>query len=452
MCLSPRIIINPSFVKLSSFGKYPFVHLCSRDLMYRRNAFDEFDYKTFSWRRNGVTKDNINEFYAYNLDGETLPLYISVPCGKCSVCIMQKRSQIKSRLILEQYSHGDTPPLFLTLTYAPQFLPDDGVCVSDVQLFMKRLRSFIDYHYHSSFKFRYVCFSEYSPEKGRAHYHLLLFGIKFGSPRDVLKFESDIADCWQKGFVYARVCDYGCFNYVSKYVCKGSNVPYGKNPNFRLSSRGNGGLGTHAFNDESLYLQLIQNPHPLVTVKILGKSFTVFIPKSLRERLFRSPRQFVPRKIQDSYKKFCVKSMLLKVLMDDYPEFCSHASHFLKIKNVELPSMSCIVPRSIYDKYAALEFHSFDEKIPYYFRSDSVCNPKVWPDLIDEYVTLYNTLNDYELDFGKMFDFSYLRSKIYESWKLSLIKFVEKQPDRDPLLASEFNAILVESQKCNHGS
>lgn len=445
MCLNPRIIINPAYIKESCFGRYPCVHMPHRDFFYSRNAFERFDYKTFHPRKYCVNKDTIDDYYAYNFNGDVLPLYIEVSCGKCEACVMQKRNQLKSRMILEQYSHGDTPPLFLTLTYAPQYLPEDGVSVRDVQLFLKNLRAFIDYHYHSSFKFRYVCFSEYGSKFGRPHYHLLLFGIEFASPRDVDKFHDDIQQCWSRGYIDTRLCDYGCFNYVSKYVCKGSNVPPGKNPNFRLSSRRNGGLGVPAFTDESLYLQLMTSPHPVVTIKLLGKVFTVYIPKSIRDYLCKSPRQFIPRKIQNYYKLFCHKSMLLRVLMDDDDAFSSHVEKVCKFSGILPPSPHCIVPRVIFDKYAAFDFHKFDESIPYYMRNDRVFNRKTLPKILDEYIDLYKKLLNFELDFGKLYHFTYLRSTVYEKWRLSLIRFAENNPDIDPLSVHEFNAIMVES-------
>ena len=457
MCLQPRIIINPSYVKASAFGRFVGIHMPNRDFFYQRNAFDEFDYKTFSAKRNGVTSKNIEDFYSYTLDGLTMPLYMEVPCGHCSVCVMKKRNDIKNKLMLEQSSY-DCPPLFLTLTYAPEHLPEDGVSVKDVQLFLKRFRSYVEYHHPVNQHFRYVCFSEYTPTSTRrAHYHLLIFGFHC-SPNDILKLQSDFEKCWTKGFLYVKLCDYGCFNYVSKYVCKGSNVPPGKNPNFRLSSRRGGGLGVRAFQDESLYLRLMQSPHPLITVKILGKPFKVFVPKSIREYLCRSPRQFIPKRITDSFKSFCYKSVLLKVLMDNSPEYSSFATKYLKSVGVSAPSDSCVVPRSIYDKYASLEVAPINVSIPWYLTSISSELLKIHgkPNeynhtcLLDEYVNLYKKLDEFNLDFDKLFNFTYLRSTVYQAWKLSLVEFAELNPDADAFSLAKFRGILVEMDKQNH--
>lgn len=456
MCLNPQIIVNPSFVKLSAYGRYPGIHMPGRDFFYTRNAFDFFDYKRFSVRRNGVTKDNLDDFYAYNFEGETLPLFIEVSCGRCPVCVMRKRNDLKNKMLLEQSCY-DVPPIFLTLTYRDSDLPEDGVSVRDVQLFLKRFRSYVSYHYPNFSKFRYICFSEYGSLRGRPHYHLLIFGLSLASPRDVLYLNRDMFTCWTKGFTYARLCDHGCFNYVSKYVCKGSNVPVGKNPNFRLSSRGDGGLGTHAFHDDSLYLKLIQSPHPLISLKILGRVFQVYIPKSVRERLCRSPRQFIPVKIRDAYKSFCFKSLLLHTIMSESDDFASHVNTFCKISGIQPPSASSVVPRVIYDKYAALEQCPINLNVPSYMRSFSKELLKIHghsssehDDVLTQYVKLYKILDEFNLDFGELFHFTYLRSTVYRRWTLSLVNFAENNPDTDPLSVAKFNAILIESNKNTH--
>lgn len=432
---------------MSSFGTYPCIHMPGRDFFYTRNAFDTFDYKLFSAKRNGVTSKNLEDYYAFNETGEILPLYLEVSCGHCAACVMRKKNDYKNKLILEQSSH-DCPPIFVTLTYNNANLPEDGVSVSDVQLFFKRWRSYMDYHHNFCPRFRYVCHSEYAPLNGRAHYHLLIFGFPI-SPIDIIKFESEVEKCWGKGFVHCRLSDHGGFNYISKYLCKGSNVPYGKNPNFRLSSRGNGGLGVPAFNDNTLYFKLIQSPHPIITVKCLGRPFQVYVPKSIRERLCRSPRQFIPVRIQKTFKSFLHHCCLLRTFMDDIPEFCSHVEKVCSLEKI-LPPSGALVPRPIFDKFAALEVCPLAASVPYYYRSDAVTATHSRRVVLDEYVKLYKILDEFYLDFDKMYHFTYLRGTVYERWKLSLVQFAEMNPDSDPLMVSKFNAIQIELQKFNH--
>lgn len=431
----------------------------NRDFFYQRNAFDEFDYKTFSSKRNRVTSDKLDSYYAYTLDGQVMPLYIEVPCGHCSVCLLKKINDVKNKLLLEQVAH-DCPPLFLTLTYDDLHLPKDGACVDDVQKFFKRLRSFIEYHYPVNQHFRYACFSEYGTDPNgthRAHYHILIYGFRC-SPRDILKLQDDISTNWDKGFVHLKMCNEKSFEYASKYICKGTNVPFGKNPNFRLSSRRGGGLGVPAFQNESLYLRLMQNPHPVVTVKLFGKTKHVYVPKSIRDYLCKSPRQFIPKRITDTFKSFCYKSVLLKALMNHSSAFFSHADKCLKIAGVVPPSNSSIIPRNIYDKYASLQIAPIDVKIPWYIVSTSADLLKYHgrPDeynhttLIDEYVKLYKILDDFNLDFDKLFNYTYLRSTIYQAWKLSLVEFAENNPDADAFALYKFRGILIDTHKENH--
>lgn len=444
MCLNPRIIINPRFVQMSSLGRFPMYSIHGCDGFYNRNALDEFDYKRFSVRRNGITKDNLSKHIAYNFKGETLPLYIEVPCGKCKACVASKRTSFKSAMLLEQYGH-ENPPLFLTLTYSDSHLPVDGVSVRDVQLFIKRFRAYMKYNYPNFSKFRYVCFSEYGSLRHRPHYHLIIFGSHIGneSPRRVLELEKELFRCWQKGFVYLKLCDTGCFNYVSKYVCKGSNVPPGKNPNFKLSSRRNGGIGVPSFEDESLYLKVLNAPHPLIKLKVMGKVFNVYIPKSVRERLFRSPRSFYNPNAIKNYKRFVYLSALLKNGCLEFPDFGAHFHHVLALHGV--PCTYSILPPEIHEKFGFLNYSGVTVVIPSYIRDSNIWSPSTLSPYIQEYINLYKYLQNFVIDFSNLFEMQYLRAKILDKWKLSMVKFIESNPDTDPLAVYSFNAIIVES-------
>lgn len=456
MCLNSRIIVNPTYIQLTGFGQYPFYSLNGHDGMYRRNPLDEFNYKLFGPRRNGVTKENMDNFYAYDpCSGETLPLYIEVPCGKCPACVMSKRTEVKSRMLLEQYGN-ENPPIFLTLTYAPEFLPEgNNVSVKDVQLFMKRLRSYMEYHYPNFSKFRYMCFSEYGdPNKTwRPHYHIILFGTHIGneSPRAITHFEKECRKCWNKGIVWAVLCDTGCFNYASKYVCKGSNVPPGCKPNFRLSSRRNGGIGIPTIEtDESLYLEILRSPHPLIKLKVMGKVFDVFIPKAIRERLFRSPRNLIPVKMQKQYKRFVWLSALFTTAQVDFPEFKDHLQTYNRLHG-ETVFPDDMIPVEIYDKFGPLNICPAKVSVPSWLRSSRFWTVSDVSVYIEEYLTLYKNLKNFQIDLDNLYEMQYLRSTKLRDWTLSLVRFHENGPDRDPFLCAQFNAILVESQSSKDG-
>lgn len=447
MCLNPRIIVNPRFVQLSVHGRYPMISMNGHDMFYSRNALDEFDYKRFSVKRNSVNKDNIDKFFAYNFDGETLPIFIEVSCGKCKPCIESKRASIKNRMILEQFNY-ENPPIFLTLTYDNSHLPSDGVSVDDVQLFLKRFRRYMEYHYPQFSKFRYVCFSEYGSLHSRPHYHLIIFGSHIGneSPRHLLQLESELSKCWGNGFIYAVLCDGGCFNYVSKYVAKGSNVPPGMNPNFMLSSRRKGGIGIPSIEqNEDLYYRVLSAPHPMIRLKVMGKVYHVYIPKSIRDRLFRSPRQIIKPNTIIQYKRFVYLSALLKHGSNLFPDFKSFFSDCLKLH--DLPYTSGILPSEIFEKFGSLLYSPQKVHVPSYFANSNIWTRETLVPYVREYIDLYKILLKTDIDLDYIYKMQYLREKIIGRWNLSLVKFIEGNDDRDPLSVATFDAILVEAER-----
>lgn len=292
-CENPSIIINPSLFKV--WHLYPYVNILGRVYnyihRYRGSRNRGGKYPTyFCAKRTGVTIDNFDKCFAYNLEGDTIPFYIAVPCGKCAVCSVSKQIQFGNRLMLEQYAaelRGTPLSYFVTLTYAPAFLPENGVCKRDVQLFLKRLRITLERKFKTP-PFRYCLFSEYGKTTHRAHYHMILFGLDLGNlnyPFHVV--EKYVRDTWCKGFIDVKPCHDNSFKYLSKYLLKGSNVPDGKNPNFYLASNRNGGLGCGALADINIVKELYKQTDCRITIRVLGKVQTMFIPKQVVEYFFR---------------------------------------------------------------------------------------------------------------------------------------------------------------------
>ena len=48
-----------------------------------RYFFPKYQY---SCKRLGVVLGNVDEFYVVTFDGETIPMFMVVPCGKCTLC------------------------------------------------------------------------------------------------------------------------------------------------------------------------------------------------------------------------------------------------------------------------------------------------------------------------------------------------------------------------------
>lgn len=124
-------------------------------------------------------------------------------CGQCLPCRINRRRLWTARLVLESFLHSHS--WFVTLTYAPEHLPEDGsVSPRTLKLFLMRLRK-------SAGAFRYFAVGEYGERGGRPHYHALLFGL--ADP-------SLIAPAWGLGHVHVgRVSDASAA-YVTGYCTK----------------------------------------------------------------------------------------------------------------------------------------------------------------------------------------------------------------------------------------
>jgi len=97
---------------------------------------------------------------------------LSIPCGQCVGCRLEKSRRWAIRCMHEASLHKKNS--FITLTYSPQNLPPNGSLVlSHFQDFMKRLRK----KYGSGIRF-FHC-GEYGEKNSRPHYHALLFGFDF---------------------------------------------------------------------------------------------------------------------------------------------------------------------------------------------------------------------------------------------------------------------------------
>lgn len=150
---------------------------------------------------------------------------VSVPCGKCSACLIRRSSLWTARLREESACHPYT--MFVTLTYDDSHLPlvsldsladsfftdnfnkavSDSfdfinyhrqlipcLSVRDLQLFFKRLRSKISYYHGTQTTLRYFVAGEYGPTTFRPHYHMLLW---FDNPNLVQSIKNYIYEAWK---------------------------------------------------------------------------------------------------------------------------------------------------------------------------------------------------------------------------------------------------------------
>lgn len=157
-------------------------------------------------------------------DGEVL----TVPCGKCIACLVNKRNDWSFRL-MQEYK-GSSAAAFITLTYHPKYMPKDGVSKRHVQKFLKRLRKRVNE------KLRYYAVAEYGTVRGRPHYHILLFNCDN---------ESVVRKSWTKkgeslGLVHIGKVTEASIRYCTKYVIQRQQAPIHLSKPFALMSRSYG--------------------------------------------------------------------------------------------------------------------------------------------------------------------------------------------------------------------
>lgn len=145
---------------------------------------------------------------------------LTLPCGQCIGCRLERSRQWAVRLMHESQMHEDS--CFLTLTYSPEKLPADGsVNVDHFQRFMKRLRQRV------GVPLRYFHCGEYGEKFARPHYHCILFGYSFPDRRffsfagECQLFISPLLDdVWGYGHCVVGDVTFDSAAYVARYVTK----------------------------------------------------------------------------------------------------------------------------------------------------------------------------------------------------------------------------------------
>lgn len=103
---------------------------------------------------------------------------VEVPCGQCVGCRIARAREWQLRMVHEAKLHAENS--FLTLTYDDDHMPSDGsVSVSACQKFLKRLRFQVSLHRGEGgggSQLRYYYCGEYGEQRGRPHYHFVIFG------------------------------------------------------------------------------------------------------------------------------------------------------------------------------------------------------------------------------------------------------------------------------------
>lgn len=156
--------------------------------------------------------------------------YIDTPCRNCLECLREKQNESTVRIVSElQNCKGKA--CFLTLTYSDENVPffvDESsgetrksLRISDVQDWLKRFRSKLDYY--NSGKIRVSYCGEYGSRTFRPHYHCIVYG------KLVDEIKPALID-WQNRFGFVQAKNVNFFEqgstsavgrYLAKYASKG---------------------------------------------------------------------------------------------------------------------------------------------------------------------------------------------------------------------------------------
>lgn len=170
----------------------------------------------------------------------------AVPCGQCIGCRLKRSREWAARCVFEAKQHACNS--FITLTYAPEHLPEDGsLHYEHFQLFMKRLRFTLQKEYGVQVRF-FMC-GEYGEKLQRPHYHAIIFGFDFPDKyRWALRgsnfiYRSPLLEkLWPYGYSSIGEVTFESAAYVARYCTKKvtgkeSKVFYGdKAPEFSHAS------------------------------------------------------------------------------------------------------------------------------------------------------------------------------------------------------------------------
>ena len=174
---------------------------------------------------------------------------LSIPCGQCIGCRLEKSRQWAIRCSLESQLYQNS--YFLTLTYDDEHLPKSGSLVpDDLQKFLKKLRRYLEYH-GSDKKIRFFACGEYGDNFLRPHYHAIIFNLDISDLKrfstsfsgDIYYTSETINQIWKNGYVIIGEVTFESCAYVARYVTKkmtGSQADFyyeGRQPEFVRMSR-----------------------------------------------------------------------------------------------------------------------------------------------------------------------------------------------------------------------
>jgi len=220
---------------------------------------------------------------------------VPVACGKCPPC---KISRVNSWVFrLQQEGNRSQSSHFVTLTYDTDHIPITGngfmtLSKRDIQLFFKRLRKLTP-----NVKLKYYIAGEYGTQRGRPHYHAIVFNCP-----DTSLFN----EAWQLGGVYIGTVSGDSIAYTMKYIDKSNfkkkHERDDRQPEFSLMSKG---MGANYLTDEVVRYHKSDIRRLYLTK--LG-NIRIALPRYYRQKIYsedeqREQTKYIQSHFEDTDKK-----------------------------------------------------------------------------------------------------------------------------------------------------
>lgn len=148
-------------------------------------------------------------------------LPVTIPCGQCIGCRLERSRQWAMRCVHEGQLH--VHKCFITLTYDDDHVPKNGSL--DKVHFQKFIRSL---RKRTGVKIRYFQCGEYGDVDNRPHYHAVIYGFDFPdkrfhtrNPQGNTIYKSDLLEStWGKGFCTIGELTFETAAYTARYILK----------------------------------------------------------------------------------------------------------------------------------------------------------------------------------------------------------------------------------------
>lgn len=149
-------------------------------------------------------------------------IQMSLPCGQCIGCRLEKSRQWAMRCMHEAQLYENN--CFITLTYDDTHLPSDqSLHYEHFQKFLKRFRKSLN-----GVKIRYYMAGEYGENFGRPHFHACIFGYDFHDKKlwkrtasgSLIYRSEHLETLWPFGYSSIGDVNFESAAYVARYIMK----------------------------------------------------------------------------------------------------------------------------------------------------------------------------------------------------------------------------------------